>query len=273
MDAILQSSFQNMEAAINDLVDSMTTYNPSTAAVQSLQAANEEFSASIATRTSPPPSSSTLYIDSIFSVYFVSKDKANGLEVSEHQANHARIVRLRAQAEALDEQVRQTVRALAEARREIAAARVSGARRHGEEGGRGREVGRVGRPVGHVELLRYAKAIAKFTVPPSGFRAPEAAPPPPPGGAEDVCWRPTEGARPGAGTPAAEKSGGVDARMRGSAPPQPRQPQLAENTAAAAGRGVRAGRRSRRHSARGSTRHSARPSRRGRRRRRCGRAG
>jgi hypothetical protein len=53
MDAILQESFQNMESSINALVDSMTTYNPSTAAVHSLQAANEQFSASLATRTSP----------------------------------------------------------------------------------------------------------------------------------------------------------------------------------------------------------------------------
>jgi hypothetical protein len=100
--------------------------------------------------------------------------------------------------------VRQTVRALAEARREIAAARVSGARRDGEEDEEEEEEGREGGgPVGHVELLRYAKAIAKFTVPPSGFRAPEAAPA---GGAEDVLAT-TEGARPGAGTPAAEKGG------------------------------------------------------------------
>lgn len=55
MDAILQESFQNMESAINALVDSMTTYNPSTAAVHSLQSANEQFSASLATRTSAPP--------------------------------------------------------------------------------------------------------------------------------------------------------------------------------------------------------------------------
>jgi hypothetical protein len=66
MDAILQESFQNMESAINDLVDSMTTYNPSMAAVQSLQAANEQFSASIATRTSPLRHFPSLYLFSRF---------------------------------------------------------------------------------------------------------------------------------------------------------------------------------------------------------------
>jgi hypothetical protein len=42
MDAILDRRFENVEAALNTLIDSITTYNPSTSAAASLVAADEE---------------------------------------------------------------------------------------------------------------------------------------------------------------------------------------------------------------------------------------
>jgi hypothetical protein len=64
------------------------------------------------------------------------------------------------------------VRALADARGEVVRARGSSSAEGAGPEAAGEE---RARPVGHVELLRYAKAIAKFTVPPSGFRVPDAA--------------------------------------------------------------------------------------------------
>lgn len=44
MDALLEERFQRMETALNTLIDSITTYNPSVQAAEDLVAADDEFS-------------------------------------------------------------------------------------------------------------------------------------------------------------------------------------------------------------------------------------
>jgi len=79
-----------MEAALNTLIDSMTTLNPSPQAAVDLVAADDEFS--------------------------------KGLEqLAQHQNNYATILRLRQETEALDNQIKSTVTLLAETRKELLA--------------------------------------------------------------------------------------------------------------------------------------------------------
>lgn len=44
MDVILEERFQRVETALNTLIDSITTYNPSVQAAEDLVAADDEFS-------------------------------------------------------------------------------------------------------------------------------------------------------------------------------------------------------------------------------------
>jgi hypothetical protein len=52
MDPIIISSFDAMESTLNELVDSMTSYNPSTDALGSLQTTNALFTTAISKSTS-----------------------------------------------------------------------------------------------------------------------------------------------------------------------------------------------------------------------------
>ena len=76
------------------------------------------------------------------------------MTVARHQANHARLQALRAEADALEEQLKSSVAALAGLRRELSEtpATVFPAN---------------SRPVPFDELLQYAKSISKYTVPPT----------------------------------------------------------------------------------------------------------
>jgi len=88
MNAILQEKFDALETALNKLLDSITTYNPSTAAAHELLTAEA--------------------------------DLTEGLEqLAQHQANHKRILALRQTADQLDAQIKSTIRTLAETRREL----------------------------------------------------------------------------------------------------------------------------------------------------------
>jgi hypothetical protein len=104
-------------------------------------------------------------VAAIRTLYIQAHLANNSRKVAAHQLSNAHIQRFRTRAPVLDEQIRQAVRALAEARSEILAARGEGASDDDEDDGGGGSRA----PVGHAELLRYAKAIAKFTVPPSAL--------------------------------------------------------------------------------------------------------
>ncbi|KAI9823496.1 MAG: hypothetical protein M1819_001339 [Sarea resinae] len=90
MDAILQSQFQRVESALNTLVDSIASYNPSTTAAQDLLNADDELTAGLN-------------------------------QLSKHQANHRRILSLRSTSEALDGEITSTLRLLATTRAELLA--------------------------------------------------------------------------------------------------------------------------------------------------------
>lgn len=84
------------------------------------------------------------------------------MTVARHQANHARIQTLRAEADALEEQLKSSVAALAGLRKELSETPAS-------------VFPKDSRPVPFDELLQYAKNISRYTVPPTfRERVPEA---------------------------------------------------------------------------------------------------
>ncbi|KAF2005817.1 hypothetical protein P154DRAFT_542350 [Amniculicola lignicola CBS 123094] len=88
MDDILDAQFQRVETALNTLVESIASYNPSIAAATDLVAADDALS--------------------------------SGLEqLSQHQENHKRIITLRAEAEALETHLKTSVTTLASLRHEL----------------------------------------------------------------------------------------------------------------------------------------------------------
>ncbi|KAK8178390.1 mediator complex, subunit Med4, partial [Phyllosticta citribraziliensis] len=90
MDALLDARFQRVESALNTLIDSIASYNPSQSAVLDLVAADEDLS--------------------------------RGLEqLAIHQANYRRMLSLRHAADTLDAQIKSTLGTLAETRKELVA--------------------------------------------------------------------------------------------------------------------------------------------------------
>jgi hypothetical protein len=127
MDETLQAQFQRIEVALGTLVESIAAYNPSPQAAAELIAADDELSRGL--------------------------DK-----LTQHQANHARIQTLRAEEDALEQQLKTSVAALASLRRQLFD---TPATTFPEDS----------RPVPVDELLQYAKSISKQTVPPT-YREP-----------------------------------------------------------------------------------------------------
>lgn len=118
-----QASYQRVEASLQKLTDSIAAYNPSTSAAEELVVADEA----------------------------VNRDVE---QLITHQKNHLRILELRRTADALDEQIKNTIRMLADTRKEISSIPSV-------------ESDEPRREVKVDELLSYAKFISKTTVPPT----------------------------------------------------------------------------------------------------------
>ncbi|KAJ4383513.1 hypothetical protein N0V86_001565 [Didymella sp. IMI 355093] len=123
MDDLLQAQFDRVEQALDTLVDSIASYNPNPQAAIDLVAADDELS--------------------------------HGLDqLARHQANHARLQTLRAEADVLEEQLKSSVAALAGLRKELSETPAT-------------VFPSDSRPVPFNELLQYAKSISRYTVPPT----------------------------------------------------------------------------------------------------------
>ncbi|KAF2271250.1 uncharacterized protein EI97DRAFT_388332 [Westerdykella ornata] len=121
MDAVLQPRFDGLEKALTTLIDSIVSFNPSPHAAVDLVAADDALSEALA-------------------------------QLEKHQANHSRILALRAEADALEAHLKASVRTLAQLRREILRLPMS-------------QSAVNARPVSSAELLQYAKHISQHTVP------------------------------------------------------------------------------------------------------------
>ncbi len=134
MDRTLVLQFQRVEKALATLISSIATYNPNPAFAQELVEADASLNGGLE-------------------------------ELIIHQANYARIQALKAQSNALDNEIRTTLQTLSTTRAELITtpATVFSADIH---------------PIKYRELLSYARRISKFTLPPA-YRetAPEATAP------------------------------------------------------------------------------------------------
>ncbi|KAL9602642.1 MAG: hypothetical protein Q9179_002473 [Wetmoreana sp. 5 TL-2023] len=130
MNVIIQGQLDRIETALNALVTSIESYNPSVPAAIDLLAADSELQQGVKQRTSP----------------------------SRHQANHARILRLRSAIEAQNQQITSTLSLLAETRKDILSTPAT-------------VFPEDSRNVPYTELLDYARRISPYTVPPT-FREP-----------------------------------------------------------------------------------------------------
>ncbi|KAI4605146.1 hypothetical protein J4E83_010776 [Alternaria metachromatica] len=127
MEDVLNEQFERVEKALTTLVDSIAAYNPATQAAVDLLAADDELS--------------------------------QGLDqLAKHQANHIRIQNLRAEADALEDQLKTSVKKLAELRHELFDTTVT-------------TFPEDSRAVPFDELLQYATNISRHTVPPT-YREP-----------------------------------------------------------------------------------------------------
>ncbi len=194
MDAILQSQLTRIETALNTLLESITSYNPSPAAAAELVAADEQFClglelctfesclfllqvlvfsrlvssilAIIVLSSSPtPPVSSTLFP--------ISLRLTLPSPVSTHQTNHTRIQHLRAAVHATEAQLKSAVATLASTRAELISETPAADDDHDTDTDddhvhdKNNDRKAAARPVPLDELLAYAKRISKFSVPPS----------------------------------------------------------------------------------------------------------
>ncbi|KAK4613709.1 Mediator of RNA polymerase II transcription subunit 4 [Fulvia fulva] len=123
MDAEFQTTFQRVETALQRLTDSIAAYNPSTTAAEELVEADAVVAEQVA-------------------------------KLVKHQQNYRRIQELRETADSLDETIKNTIRVLADTRKEIQSIPTS-------------ETTEPRREVRVDELLAYAKFIAPTTVPPT----------------------------------------------------------------------------------------------------------
>jgi len=157
MDQLLTTQFDRVDKALSTLVDSIAAYNPSPQAAIDLVSADDELSHGLDQRMSI----------SLSIVCVTRLIKA----VSRHQANHARIQSLQAEADALEEQLKTSVSTLASLRHELFETPAT-------------TFPTESRRVRFDELLQYAKNIAQHTVPPT-YR--ERKPIPPPAEKEDAA--------------------------------------------------------------------------------------
>ncbi|KAH0533991.1 hypothetical protein FGG08_007403 [Glutinoglossum americanum] len=147
MNTDLQSRFERVETALNALLDSISSYNPSTRAAAALVEADDDLSKGLEQRTFPHN--------------FICPSYRLSILVARHQQNYNRILTLKQTTASLDAQIKSTLELLADTRKELLATPATAFPESAE--------------VPYGELLAYAKRISKFTVPPT-YRAPPPAP-------------------------------------------------------------------------------------------------
>ncbi|KAL8673635.1 MAG: hypothetical protein Q9168_001941 [Polycauliona sp. 1 TL-2023] len=127
MNGIIQSQLDRVDTALTALITSIDSYNPSVPAAVDLLAADDELQKGVKL-------------------------------LAQHQTNHSRILRLRSDLEAHEQQTKSTLTLLAETREELLSTPATTFPAHA-------------RNVPFTELLEYAKNISRYTVPPT-FREP-----------------------------------------------------------------------------------------------------
>ncbi len=145
MNTIIQSQLDRVDTALNSLITSIESYNPSVPAAIDLLVADDGLQQGVKLRKH-------------LSAGFNDRKVLIPHPVAQHQTNHSRILRLRSAIEAHDQQIRSTLTLLAETRKDLLSTPIT---RFPEDS----------RNVPFTELLDYAAKISRYTVPPT-FREP-----------------------------------------------------------------------------------------------------
>ena len=163
MNTIIEAQLDRVETALNTLVESIASYNPSIPAASALLSADDDLNNGLKqcmnrpfqTAEDPATRSSLNFIP------------ANASVVSTHQRNHARIESLRSTIDQQNASITDTLTTLASTRTDLLSIPSSLPQNNS-------------RNVPYHELLDYAKRISRYTVPPT-FRPalPPALPAPP----------------------------------------------------------------------------------------------
>lgn len=150
MNTIIHAQLDRVETALNTLIESIASYNPSIPAANALLAADDDLNKGLKQRMYKiSTSKKTLLRDSRYASY-----TSNISVVSNHQRNHARIQSLRSTIDRQNASITDTITTLASTRADLLAIPSS----LPQKGSRN---------VPYNELLDYAKRISRYTVPPT----------------------------------------------------------------------------------------------------------
>ncbi len=140
MDAIIQSRLDRVDNALSTLIDSIASYIPSVPAATDLLVADDQLSECV----------------DQCKVFTVDCEpfKTDIDEVNIHQANYARILRLRETVDSLNQSITANISSLADLRKELLTTPAT-------------VFSKDQRNVPYTELLDYAGRINKYTVPPT----------------------------------------------------------------------------------------------------------
>ena len=152
MDAIVYGKLDGIEVALNTLIDSITSYNPSVAAATDLLAADDELDHAVKQCMSVVSSAKAALCPNLNAVVT-------------HQSNNARIQHLRATLATINQSITDNLRLLADTRKDILATPAT-------------VFPDSQRNVPYDDLLEYANRISRYTVPPTLRLPPPTAPVP-----------------------------------------------------------------------------------------------
>lgn len=146
MNNIIQAQLDSVETALNTLIDSIASYNPSIPAANALLAADDDLNKGLKQCIRKPSGSAMRH-----HLRLVHSDIS---VVSTHQRNHARILSLRATIDQQNTSITDTLTTLASTRADLLSTPSSLPQKDA-------------RNVPYNELLDYAKRISRYTVPPT----------------------------------------------------------------------------------------------------------
>jgi hypothetical protein len=159
MNAVIQKALDNLEHNLQELIESVASYNPSPAAAVALVQADDELTEVLEQCTTQQTPS-------------LRNSISNNLRlVDEHQQAHRHILALRETSDALDKQFTELLTTLSETRQQVISVPSTKFRV-------------TPKPIPYDQLLSYATKIAKYSRPPNpvAFKkyADSVLPPPPP---------------------------------------------------------------------------------------------
>lgn len=141
MNSIIQRQLERVDTALNTLVESIASYNPSVTAANDLLAADNELASGVNCRKI----SKSLLMPAFC-------DRLTAGSVAAHQANHARILALRSEVSSLNATITSSITTLADTLTDFRSQKIT-------------PVTETQRPLPYQVLLEYAAKVSRYTAP------------------------------------------------------------------------------------------------------------